>query len=151
MLRIDINFSFSHLDVVCFTLLCLIYVAAARGKQWQSCALASFCKLRRCLLSAGKCMNRNRSRCKRCQIFGSCWSDHIQLIETCEDGLIVLRDTCPSRNEINRCTKSSPSCTTRSDSLRVGAAAAKTVKRSFWVFLLVCGGFYRFLYGFEGS
>jgi hypothetical protein len=56
-------------------------------------------------------------------------SDHIQLIETFEDGLIVLRDTCPSKNERNRCTKSSPSCTTRSDSLRVADAAAKTVKR----------------------
>ena len=56
-------------------------------------------------------------------------SDHIQLIETFEDGLIVLRDTCPSKNERNRCTKSSPICTTRSDSLRVADAAAKTVKR----------------------
>ena len=55
--------------------------------------------------------------------------DHIQLTETFEDGLIVLRATCPSKNERNRCTKSSPSCTTRSDSLRVGDAAAKTVKR----------------------
>ena len=33
----------------------------------------SFCKLRRCLSSTDKSTNQNRSRCKRCQIFGSCW------------------------------------------------------------------------------